>query len=177
MADYSLIPHPDFPARSVDHVSVGLSRQRDVLDLIYVVEGSTRQFVLPPETKPYRTDELWRTTCFELFLLDRAGGYRELNFSPSTEWAAYRFDSRRTGMAPLELDAPPRILVTDEGPALLVMAQIDLRDLADEAVGLSVIIEETDGTKSYWALAHAPGPPDFHNPDCFIATLPAPSAA
>ena len=42
------------------------------------------------------------------------------------------------------------------------------------ALGLTAVIEAKDGTKSYWALAHAPGPPDFHNPDCFIATLPAP---
>ena len=42
------------------------------------------------------------------------------------------------------------------------------------AVALSAVIEETDGAKSYWALAHPPGPPDFHHPDCFALTLPAP---
>ncbi len=45
-------------------------------------------------------------------------------------------------------------------------------------LGLSAVIEETDGTKSYWALAHpAEGPPDFHHPDCFALTLPAPGGA
>ncbi len=47
----------------------------------------------------------------------------------------------------------------------------------DWTLALSTVIEATDGTKSYWALAHAPGPPDFHNPDCFTATLPAPTRA
>jgi len=42
------------------------------------------------------------------------------------------------------------------------------------SVGLSAVIEEIDGTKSYWALRHPPGPPDFHHPDCFALTLPAP---
>ena len=37
--------------------------------------------------------------------------------------------------------------------------------------GVSAVIEETDGTKSYWALAHPPGPPDFHHPDCFLLEL------
>jgi hypothetical protein len=34
-------------------------------------------------------------------------------------------------------------------------------------------LEEQDGTKSYWALAHPPGDkPDFHDPACFAAHLP-----
>ncbi len=45
---------------------------------------------------------------------------------------------------------------------------------ADCEIGISAVIEETDGTKSYWALAHPPGKPDFHHPACFAATLPAP---
>jgi hypothetical protein len=41
----------------------------------------------------------------------------------------------------------------------------------------SAIIEEEDGTKSYWALAHPrEGPPDFHHPSCFVLELPPPSA-
>ena len=31
------------------------------------------------------------------------------------------------------------------------------------AIGLSAILEEEDGTKSYWALAHPPDKPDFHH--------------
>ena len=39
-------------------------------------------------------------------------------------------------------------------------------------IGLSAVIEEIDGTKSYWALAHGKGPPDFHNSACFDYRLP-----
>jgi len=31
--------------------------------------------------------------------------------------------------------------------------------------------------KSYWALAHPPGAPDFHDPSCFTATLAPPGAS
>ena len=35
------------------------------------------------------------------------------------------------------------------------------------------ILEEKDGTKSFWAIAHPPGDkPDFHDPACFAAHLP-----
>jgi hypothetical protein len=40
-------------------------------------------------------------------------------------------------------------------------------------IGLSAVIEEADGTISYWALAHPPGEPDFHHADCFALELPA----
>ena len=38
--------------------------------------------------------------------------------------------------------------------------------------GLSAVIEEADGTKSYWALAHPPGKPDFHRAEGFALELP-----
>ena len=43
----------------------------------------------------------------------------------------------------------------------------------DARIALSAVIEEADGTKSYWALAHPPGAPDFHHPDCFALRIPA----
>ena len=45
-------------------------------------------------------------------------------------------------------------------------------------MGLCAVIEEKDGTKSYWALAHPPGDkPDFHDPACFALELPAATGA
>jgi len=38
---------------------------------------------------------------------------------------------------------------------------------------VSAVIEESDGTRSYWALAHPPGKPDFHHADGFALELPA----
>jgi hypothetical protein len=34
------------------------------------------------------------------------------------------------------------------------------------------VIEETNGNKSYWALAHPPGKADFHHADCFALEFP-----
>ena len=48
---------------------------------------------------------------------------------------------------------------------------------AECAMGLSAVIEEQGGVKSYWALAHPDAKPDFHAPACFAATLPAANGA
>ncbi len=122
-----------------------------------------------------RTDGLWKHTCFELFVKRlRTEAYCEFNFSPSTAWAAYRFDKYREAMADLETAAHG--ITLGLGPYCIELTtKISLPDpIADHQIALSAVIEENDGTKSYWALKHPPGPPDFHHPDCFALTLPAP---
>jgi hypothetical protein len=38
-------------------------------------------------------------------------------------------------------------------------------------IGLSAVIEDRDGSLSYWALRHPHGKPDFHHPDAFALEL------
>jgi hypothetical protein len=127
---------------------------------------------VPPVAKSRRRDELWKHTCFEFFL--RVGeGYYEFNFAPSSEWAAYRFSGYRAGMAPLAV-APPQIEVQTSAKSFALSATVDLGALAPERpwrMGLSAVVEETNGNKSYWALRHPPGSPDFHHRDCFTGEL------
>ena len=81
---YDLLPHTDFPPLAVRGVTVEL----EGMHLTYRVDGGER-LVLPAPDLPYRTDGLWRTTCFELFLMAGEGpAYVEFNFSPSSQWAA-----------------------------------------------------------------------------------------
>ena len=112
---------------------------------------------------------MWRTTCFEAFLAaDEA--YREFNFSPSTEWASYIFDGYRTGMREAPELAVPDPLEIGVGSAELEVSFERPPDV--RRMGLSAVIETTDGAMSYWALAHPSDKPDFHHPDSFVLELP-----
>jgi hypothetical protein len=53
-----------------------------------------------------------------------------------------------------------------------VGATIAVEADAQWELGLSAVLEEKDGTKTYWALAHPSEKPDFHAPGCFVARLP-----
>lgn len=171
-----LKPHPDTPCAHVESIDVSVHRSASgELTLTYILVGDTRQIVFPELQPAMRRDGLWAVTCFEAFLdVGDGTGYLEFNFSPSTEWAAYRFNSYRNGMAPLE-SVGVRVGGRDDGTYGLI-ASIELADTdlleTGRRLGLSAVIELKDGSKSYWALAHAPGPPDFHHPDGFAATLP-----
>jgi hypothetical protein len=174
-----LVCHPSMPSSQADSIEVSFERHGDGrLWLRYHVEILLDALILPDEAEPTRTDGLWKTTCFEAFLrLPGSKAYIELNASPSSQWAAYRFDDYRAGMAELPMQTPPEIgcdaseshfalEVTYDLPAEWVGQPLEL--------GLSAVIEESDGTKSYWALAHPPGAPDFHHGDCFAHKLAAP---
>jgi hypothetical protein len=176
-----LVPHPDAPPETIRAVEVELliDPGDDIL-LRYVVTGSG--LLLPEWLSPGRVDDLWQTTCFELFLrAPAAADYLEFNFSPSSQWAAYRFESYRAGRQPMPLSVDPNVYREperdgrDEGAHFVLEAEIDLSDmpLLPMGMGISAVIEEKSGRKSWWALVHPPGPPDFHDPSCFTLELPA----
>ena len=148
--------------------------------LTFRVEGA--EALLVPELKtPARRDDLWKTTCFELFLWPVGSqSYFEFNLSPSSEWAAYHFIGYREGMAELNLQVEPYVDRGTPPDDFVIEADVDLSDVPGSALkmGLSAVIEEKDGTKSYWALRHPPGDrPDFHHPDCFALELPPASGS
>lgn len=135
--------------------------------------------LLVPEFKGLgRGDDLWRRTCFELFLNDGEGRYREFNFSPSQQWAAYRFAGYRGHREDFEPVISPDIQA-DRGLSIFTLtAFISQKELAGaQSAALSAVIEEADGRLSYWALAHGGLKPDFHDPSCFRIPLQPASAA
>jgi hypothetical protein len=143
--------------------------------LSYAVTGTIGDLVLPPIGAPARTDELWRHTCFEAFVKEAAGeGYYEFNFAPSTQWAAYRFDRYRTGMHAATEIEPPQIVSRSVPERYALRATLSLPDRQRDrtlCVGLAAVLEERNGNRSYWALAHPPGAPDFHHADSFALEL------
>jgi len=175
---FNLAPHPaTLPAdppftvwARVEHVSALGSVA--TTNIWFGLSAPMKRFVIPQSDEPGRRDELWKTTCFEAFLRDeRDGTYREWNFAPSGDWAAYDFDGYREGMREADV-AAPYIRAEDNFTWWALGATIAVESGRDWRLGLSAVLEEQDGTKSYWALAHPPGDePDFHAPDCFAAKL------
>ena len=178
---YSLVCHPDTPSSTVTDIEVSFERTTSGLWLRFHAELELERLALPGPADPSRADGLWSTTCFEAFLRpDGGSGYVELNLSPSSQWAAYDFTGYREGMAPAVLDTAPGIgLDASDGHFALEahIAALPVQAGSKVQLALSAVIEETDGTKSYWALAHPPGKPDFHHPTCFAVTLAATEAS
>lgn len=167
--------HPDSPCSAATHIEVEVARPHaGNLLLSYVVTGNIGGVRMPPVTVAARSDELWRHTCFEAFVWAPPGdGYYEFNFAPSTQWAAYWFSSYRSGMVVATEIAAPAIDVQSGPDRYTLQASLALDRVsafpssASWRLGLSAVIEDVSGRKSYWALAHPPGDPDFHHSVCF----------
>ena len=130
------------------------------------LDGRIGAIALPAPGPSIRTDNLWQTTCFEIFWQPLGGtSYREFNLSPSGRWAAYDFDSFREGMRDAPVDAIA--LACSHGEGELVLKATIAADLpAPAQVALNAIVDHGDGNLQFWALAFPPGRPEFHSEAC-----------
>ena len=172
---HSLIPHPDFPPTTVWQVNARITPDGDWLRLRWRIDGAQR-LVVPAFAGKGRADGLWQTTCFELFVKSAGEpGYTELNLSPSERWNAYDFSAYREGMSERAFPREPACTMR-KGEAMAIFdAAVPMAALpaVPWRLNMTAVIEEEGGVKSFWALAHADGTPDFHDPACFVGTLAA----
>lgn len=176
----TLVGHPDNPQGYVERVGVTLLQKADgSLKLAYVIHCPAALMRIPSREMPAPAEALWQTTCCEFFVAaDGSDGYREFNFSPSGQWAAYDFATYRqplTGAPP-----PPAPLLWSRHHEGKLRLDASLSPSALPAgkqlrCALAVVVERHDGRLGYWALAHAGGPPDFHHPAGFTLALNRPA--
>jgi len=176
MEPVPLICHPATPCSYVSAVTARVDRlSTDLLVVYYQVEGDIDQLQLPPQRRSAHTDGLWQHTCFEAFVRESgARNYVELNFSPSSEWAIYRFDDYRRGMTAVEPQHAPKIICRRRENRLEADVDVHLTGLVPRAelqLALATVLEDLQGRTSCWALAHAPGNADFHHDAGFALRL------
>lgn len=178
LAEFTLIPHPSAPSTTVERITVAATRPtRDTIALRYCIHGDLDAIRWPAPAEPAFAHELWMHTCFEAFVAGEGDFYRELNLSPSTRYAIYDFNGYRGAMR----DAAERdIRLHFDRASATLTAEVTMPALADVPewrLGLTTVIEDASGAKSFWALAHPRDEPDFHNQAGFVARLAAPASA
>jgi hypothetical protein len=163
-----LVLHPASPAPAAALALEAYARLAadGALEVCFVLAGALDDVRVPVATAPLQTDGLWRHTCCEVFVGHPGGpDYLEFNFSPSGAWAAYAFSAYRTP-APVPSLPAPRIEVTRAPGRLELAARVDplawaiLGDPALLEVGLTAVVEATDGQLRYHALHHPIERPD-----------------
>ncbi len=177
--EWWLVAHSDHAEGLIDAIGVLAERlTAGMLSLTYRVTGAIDAIAWPEPAPHEFADLLWQHSCFEAFVGAQGDAeYREFNLSPSSRFAIYAFDGHRAGMrwADDAVVVEQHFARSENCAEMRAILRLDgLADAACWEVGLTAVIEERSGAKSFWALAHPDGAPDFHNPDCFVAHLPAP---
>ncbi len=158
--------HPGCAPGPVTCILASLSPTAGGCRAEFRLDGDLASVRIPSIAQSERTDQLWKTTCFEVFWQPTGGtAYREFNLSPSTRWAAYDFDAFRKNGRDATVEAIALACAHSHDHLLLAVDIVaDLPAPAD--VALNAVIENTDGTVQYWALAFAEGKPEFHSSTC-----------
>ncbi|KHK91305.1 DOMON-like domain-containing protein [Novosphingobium malaysiense] len=175
-----LVSHPAHPPALVRSIEARIiAFDATWLRVRWKIMGCAK-LVVPAFAGKGRADELWKTTCFELFLQPPTEeSYIEVNLSPSERWNAYNFSGRREGMSERPMPREPDCTMRLGTDMAIFDAALPATGLppAPLKAGFSAVIEEEGGVKSYWALAHSGDAPDFHDPACFLEEVAAPSGA
>ena len=172
--------HPATPCSETRALQVRVLRTSRELEFTFLLLGNTSGIRLEPSQTPKALAELWRNTCFEAFVtIDGQQAYHELNFAPSGEWRVYAFRAYRVP-APLEPSIrSPCIVTRATAERFELNARLCLADLSRFhshsvlCLGLSAVVETKDGSRSFWALRHSTGRPDFHQAAAFALRLKA----
>ena len=106
---YPLICHPASSSNGVHRLAVGVLPEPDGgVSFHFRLEADPGRVVLPAPAEGF-ADGLWQHTCCEVFLTREGHShYREFNFSPSGQWAAYAFADTRQRDVSAEADGSVR---------------------------------------------------------------------
>ena len=172
-----LFCHPTTHCTFVSDVTISAKFAGDgSLSLHYLITGEMAKIVLPDQCQPGAADNLWQHTCCEAFIADAEGAqYREFNFSPSGQWAVYQFAAYRQRDSDFAPPAAPRITLGRNANGFELAASLPRELLPSQAtliLGITTVLEASDGSKSYWALSHCAEQPDFHLRQSFTLALP-----
>lgn len=171
MKTVSLHPWPGHADLAVQGIEVSIHQEGENLAIAYRVQAPTALLRIPSAVaKPQRLDDLWQHSCFEIFLRTGATNYQEYNFSPSGDWAHYRFADIRQRLADDPTTLRPAIEIRSADTDFQLEVSIPLPK-GTTALGLCAVIEAQDGGLSYWALQHPATMPDFHHFDAFSLRL------
>jgi hypothetical protein len=160
------------------------------LQITYRLRGDLGALAIaPPASQPERRDQLWQTTCLEVFLA-RPGqdDYWEYNLSSAGHWNVYHLDGYRRGLAPEPAYTQLPFQVQYDATQLTLVLQCPLPPAVTEGalaeperqqgatrrleLGITAVVQACDGSLSYWALSH-PGPEaDFHRREGFSLQVP-----
>jgi len=141
-----------------------LEQNKNLLHLTFKLSGDIKHYKFPKTKKEERKDELWRGSCFELFLAtEEDEAYYEFNFSPTLAWNSYRLEYYRA--EPKKIDEVELIEfeVKKTQETLFIEIILDVQTLQFNSYNLATILLNKQDKREFWSLKAKGDTPDFHS--------------
>ncbi len=156
---------------SIIDFKVDLEIKEYLFLLSYSIFGDISEIIIPyieNFTSNYqRKDELWKTTCFELFIANKIDkSYFEINVSPDYGYNTYSFNDYRYGMkeeGSLSIKNIEKIKDNNKFNLKFILKSENLINIDNLLVNISSVIKYNNGKTEHWALNHSADKADFHD--------------
>ena len=145
--------------------------QHNKFKIEYEITADLSQYNFPKETKQQRANELWRDTCFELFIANNSSQeYYEINISSSTEWNTYHFESYKKEMQESNKFSVPSIQNQQSNNRYSFSFEMNFQEDIFEKkllINLAVILLDRDGVRQFYSINRREKLPNFHDRNGF----------
>ncbi len=179
MAKYSLISYDQNTAPDIT-IECELNSTPESVFISYKLQGALSNIDLG-EGNPHhaRVMKLWEKSCFELFIKNADNSYIEFNFSPEFEFNCFYFAGLGDALCEYSRMDSVKIDILLSLDVFHLIAEIDKKKFPESffmnkghlKVGITSVIQDKNGSISYWALSHHDTRPNFHDFKSFKANL------
>lgn len=154
-------------------VDVSIEIIEKIIYLSYSISGDISSIIIPSISDiPQRKDDLWKTTCFELFLANKTKrNYIELNLSPSLNYNIYSFSDYRADMNLENSFIIRNTSVKHEKTKFnikFMLESINIINTDDLLINISTVIKYSNDKSKYYAVMHNKDKADFHKKNTFV---------
>lgn len=157
----------------IDNISIHSTFEfsKNKLCLTFRINGELKEYIFPKQSKLKKANELWKATCFELFLADEEERYYELNFSSSLVWNLYVLDAYRAEPKEFELEEEPNITIVQKDNEFHIVFELETKAINFEKFkyyNMATILLNKEKERTFWTINHLNDTPNFHNKESFF---------
>ena len=140
--------------------------------LHFRISGALKNYQFPQKDILKRANELWKATCFELFLANsKIQSYYEINISSMLHWNVYSLKKYRAEPKEFIIFSKPFIEIREGDQSYKIDFELECKELylaEFDQYNLAVILLNMENKREFWTLNPVGESPDFHNRDGFI---------
>ena len=139
--------------------------EKSSLKVEFKIFGVVEYYIFEKEKSLRRAHELWRATCFELFLANsKKEEYLEINFAPSKAWNVYFLKAYRAEVEELELLSEAKITNHYREHFYSISFELDGIELDEfDSYNATAILLKKEKVRTFWSLKEMREKPDFHD--------------
>lgn len=147
----------------------------DIIEVSFIWTDTNNLISFANTPAGIRATQLWQQTCFEAFIQPIGGSrYFEINLTTNKSWNVFEFMDYRNPQPPKEFIKADLLSFKVEENEIKAQVKFTGENFKKVKASICAVIQNKNGTSSYWSIKHAGSKPDFHHFESLIIERNAP---